>query len=442
MRLLYGLAAVLGSVLLPAQQQQPSTVAAPPQLSPDAAYQQALHPLDVVRRSMDNWSESELNAFTLAIKSAKAACAARTPTQFSGEDLVAYARLCSLGQDWATMGVAAAMYIDSKLLPKPQLATAYGFKVESKLHAHDVPGTLAVEKSMLQSVPYGDTVDTVTNEALAYLQLTHTDDALALHGMREPLLLAQLRSDKPAVAKSALYADGLAKAALEQYAGRQKSAEQTVRELDEALLEGAGSSLQADDAVPIESVRRQYALLGKPLPPIHLELSLKDVKEKPHTVPGATTAYLLFPDWCAQCIRMAPDLWDAIGRLKDYEGHLYGLVAETMPDKAALLVEQNKPMGPNLATLPIKPGATPVSPKAPTPSQLLLHTPTLVVPPETLRTFAATDFPFLIVVDHAGIVRFAAPAPESVLQPGGFLDEVASHVNDQWPVPKAPKASR
>jgi hypothetical protein len=392
----------------------------------------AVHPLEIVRRSMDNWSESELSAFTVAIKNAKQECAARKPEQFSGDDLVAYAKLCSLGQDWATMGIAAGMYIDSDTTPKPQLATAYGFKVESKLHAYDVLETLAVEKSMLHDVPYGETADTVTNEALTYLQLAYTDDALTLHAMRQPLLLAELKSDKPLLPRPVLYADGLAKAALEQYVGKPEAATATVAELDAALSSGAGTPLAPDDAIPIDVLRRQYALLGKPLPPLQLQLSLKDVQEKPHVTPGAAMAFLLYPDWCAQCVRMAPNLWDAVTRLGDQEIRVYGLIAEPTPNKSALLVEQNKPMGPPPAPAAIPPGVAPPQPRPKTPSELLLHTPTLVVPPEMLKTFAATDFPFLVVVDRANIVRFAAPAPESVLEPGDFLDRVAAHVVEQW----------
>jgi thiol-disulfide isomerase/thioredoxin len=401
---------------------------ATPQLSPEAAYDQAVRPLEIVRRSMANWSDSEVGAFAVAMKNAGAACAARAPGQFAGDELIAYAKLCSLGQNWAVMGVAAGLYIDSNDKEKPQLATAYGYKLESKLHAQDVTEILSVERSMLRDVPYEAVADTVTNEALAYLQLAYTNDALTVHAMREPLLVAALKSEKPGLPRHVLYADGLAKAALEQYAKQPEKATATVAELDAALDAGAANGLAADDAIPVEASRRQYGLLGKRLPEIQFELSLKDVREKPHINPdfGAATALLLFPDWCAQCVRMAPELWDAMTRLGDGEIRVYGLVAEAMPDKAKLLVAQMKPMGPVAADAPVR-----------SPSEVLLHTPVLVVPPETLTAFAASDYPFLIVVDHEGVVRFAAPAPESVLQPGDFLDTVVEHVAEQWPRPKA-----
>ena len=400
---------------------------AAPLLSPDAAYEQALRPFDATRKAMSNWSDTEVTAFAVAIRNASAACMARQPDEFAGDALIAYARLCSLGQKWDVMGAAAGRYIDSDDKAKPQLATAYGYKLESKLHAQDVTEILAVEKSMLQELPYDSVADVVTNEALSFLQLAYTREALTVHTMREPLLLAEMKSGKPALPRHVLYEDGLAMAALEQYAGDPEAAKTTVSELEAA----AGTGLLPDDAIPMAAARARYDLLGKKLPAIQYELSLKDVKEKPHINPdlGAATSLLLFPEWCAMCVRMAPDIWDAVTRLGPQSIRTYALVAEKTPDKAAMLAEQLKPMGTPAA--PVR--AVEVRPKSA--SELLLHTMTLVVPPETLKTFAAEDFPFLVVVDHSGVVRFAQAAPEDALSPGGFLDRVATHVAERWPAP-------
>src|ERR1035438_7352305 len=70
------------------------------QLSPQAAYDQAVRPLDIVRGAAQNWSDSELAALAVAKDLAKASCLARTPDQFAGENLLAYARLCALAQQW------------------------------------------------------------------------------------------------------------------------------------------------------------------------------------------------------------------------------------------------------------------------------------------------------------------------------------------------------
>ena len=412
--------ALLGLLLAPAVAQTAPAV----QLSPEAAYDEAMRPFDLTRKSMSNWSDSEVGAFVVAMKNAGAACQARKPEMFTGDALISYTKLCSLGQQWAVMGEAAGRYIDSDDKEKPLLATAYGFKLESKLHAQDVTEILAVEKSMLQDVPYEAIADTVTNEALAFLELAYTADALRLHAMRQPLLLAALTSAKPALPRHVLYEDGLAKAALEQYAGLPEDAAKTVAALDAVVGTELAPNLTPDDAIPIEHARTRYGVLGKPLPKLTFALSLQDPNDKPHINPdyGSATGLLLFPEWCAVCVRMAPEVWDAMGRLGPEEIRVYSLVAEKTPDKAALKAAALKPMGPPAADAPAK-----------TPSEMLLHTPTQVVPPETLALFAADDFPFVIVVDHSGIVRFAEPGTETELEAGGPLDRVVHHVAEQWP---------
>jgi hypothetical protein len=71
----------------------------------------------------------------------------------------------------------------------------------------------------------------------------------------------------------------------------------------------------------------------------------------------------------------------------------------------------------------------------PIPAQLLMGTPTLIVPPETLNTFVATDFPLLIATDHNGIVRYIQTAPDNALVPGGLAEQIVDRITDQWPPP-------
>ena len=61
----------------------------------------------------------------------------------------------------------------------------------------------------------------------------------------------------------------------------------------------------------------------------------------------------------------------------------------------------------------------------PIPAVLLLNTPTLIVPMETLNTFVANDFPLIIATDHDGIVRYIRPASDNALVEGGLIDQIA-----------------
>src|ERR1700744_5795021 len=96
------LAAILFSPAAPAQKLQTTAPSTPAlqQLSPKAAYDGAMHPLEVTRHSIANWSDTEKQALQVTIKQAATECAARDPKGFTGDALVDLARLCALGQSW------------------------------------------------------------------------------------------------------------------------------------------------------------------------------------------------------------------------------------------------------------------------------------------------------------------------------------------------------
>ena len=136
--------------LLGAKASSPPQSGAESQLSPQAAYDQAVQPLEITRRSPKNWSEVELNALKIARENAKAACSARQPEQFSGEDLLALAHLCAFAQDWQAVLNAAANYVAAALDPVEHkgedttaLATAFDYQIQASLnldHGEDAAG--------------------------------------------------------------------------------------------------------------------------------------------------------------------------------------------------------------------------------------------------------------------------------------------------------------
>jgi hypothetical protein len=407
-----------------------------------------MRPLEITRRAITNWSDAETAALAIAVKQATEACSARTPAQFTGDDLIAYARLCALGHQWPTVLTAATSYITSTDVSKPQLAQAYAYQVGATLHTNDRKAILADSLAMLNAVPYNSITDETLFGALHYLQLAFTADALILYAARQPLLLAALRNPRPAtrpatatetpVSIHTLYADGLAFAALQLFADDPHAAAKTVAELDTALP----ATLEPDDSIPIGETRRQYALLGTPLPAIPLSLSLFAVGETPriNTSYGASTVLFLFPEWCAQCIRLTMQLLPTLYRINGGDGdevHLYALLAQPAPSVAA---PPKGPPKPSLAKL--KPSSTaPAQPEPPkTAAEQLRGTPTLVVPPATISQFAATDFPLLIATDPKGVIRFIQPASETALNPGDFLDQIIVQITKQWPRQPPPAA--
>jgi hypothetical protein len=404
-----------------------------------------MHPLEMTRNAIGNWSDSELNALAAAIKQATEACGARTPGQFTADDLIAYARLCALGQQWPTVLTAATRYITSTDAAKPQLAQAYAYQVGATLHTNDPKAILANSLAMLNAVPYTSITDATLYGALHYLQLAFTPDALTLYTARQTILLAALRNPRPSTPGTAtetpvpihtLYADGLAFAALQQFVGDPQAARKTVAELDAALP----ATLEPDDSIPIGETRRQYALLGTPLPAIPLSLSLFAAGETPriNTNYGSSTILFLFPEWCAHCIRLTQQILPALYRINGGDAdevHLYALLAQPTPPVAA------PPKGPHFSKQ--KPSSTePAQPEPPkTAAEQLRGTPTLIVPPATLAQFAATDFPLLIATDSKGIIRFIQPASETALNQGDFLDQITMHIAKQWPRQTPPAAT-
>jgi hypothetical protein len=294
---------------------------------------------------------------------------------------------------------------------------------------------------MLKAVPFTSLTDETLYGALHYLQLAFTPEALTLYAARQPILLAALRTTKPLPPPSpagespvpihTLYADGLAFAALQQFSGDPAAAAKTVAELDTVLP----ATLPPDESIPIDETRRQYALLGAHLPTIPLTVSLFSVGETPHinTNYGDSTVFLLFPEWCAQCIRLTRQIMPTLHRINGGDAdevHLYALLAQSPPPVDAPPKTPPRPIAAKSRSVTNDP-AQPEPPK--TAAEQLHGTPTLIVPPATLTQFAATNFPLLIATDPQGVIRFIQPASENALNPGDFLDQIVMHITQQWP---------
>jgi hypothetical protein len=445
----------------PAPAQQP---AAEPQLSPQAAYDQASRPLDIVRRSPQNWSEIELNALKAARNQAAEACSARDPEQFEADDLLALCHLCAFGQKWQPVFAAASKYLDPfrpkvpGAAPKTlaNLSVAYDWKVQGSLNLDEPFLALQTAQIMLRSVPYDEFASEATNSTARYLHFLHSSEALALLAQRQPLILAELKaranpppenSDSapathPPLPLYALYSDALALPAMQQFLNQTNPAAESYQDLEAALP----TSLSSEDGMFIAEKRRQYLLLGSHLPVIAAMGSLLAPDAPTPKLNGpftAATVLMLFPDWCNQCIAMA---FNSPPRAKElletYHARFFPLITQAdPPEKHAQAPLKDVPLPPSKSA---KGASTAPSGKlhvdqqinvTSTPDARLAGTPTVVVPNETLNTFTATDFPLLIVLDHDGIIRAILVAPEDALAPGGDVDQLVHHVVDTWPPP-------
>jgi hypothetical protein len=433
---------LLALLLLPTVSRAQAPPPRPPLLSPKAAYDDAIHPLELTRHSISNWSDTEIAALKVSMDHAKAACAARDPKSFAGDDLIDLAKLCSLGQNFPAVITAAQLYIAADA-PKPQLTQAYADLIDAQLHLKAEAAALASAQAMLSTVPYDTLTAETIDEAIRFMQFVYTPDAVILARAREPFILATLTATtaatppptptyltaEPPQSIHELYADGIFLAALQQLAKvPPASIAATITALDAVLP----AALTPDDAIPIALTRRRYALFGQPLPnlnqPAHpasprhpVALTTLDILNKPPELPAHNiiTALLLFPDWCAQCIRMATKLPETIFTVAGHEAILYGLLAQTVP-----------PNPPTTSTTPPKAAFSPADA-----TNILRHTPTLVVDPSFLDEFAVDDVPYLILTDTQGILRVLQPVSEDALNPGDTIDSAIARIGAQWPSP-------
>jgi hypothetical protein len=449
---------------------QPPSPSQPPaalQLSPQAAYDQAVRPLDIVRRAAQNWSDSELAALAVAQDLASASCLARTPDQFTGEDLLAYARLCAFAQQWPQVKRAGTDYLIAHNVAKPQdkltgfpnLSLAFDYVIQASLHLNDPANAFGTAQTMLWTVPYDDLTSEAINATVLYVQLIHTDEAIALLAERQPLLLAllkahaapsaiQAQSAHPPLTIHDLYADAIALPAMQQFDDDPIAAASAFVELEAAVP----ANLLPDNAILTAGLRRQYLLLGSPLPNIPASAWLLNpsfaVPADLNTKFGAGSIFFLFPDWCAQCVTVGQNFTAAATRLNKSGIYFYALLSQADPHPPVPKEAPKLPLKPSTpggakAGKPATAAAKPETPHAdiqisvkPIPAAILMGTPTLIVPLETMNTFVATDFPLIIATDHDGIVRYIRPAPDNALVTGGLMDQIADRILEQWPAPK------
>jgi hypothetical protein len=382
--------------------------------SPANVYKELMQPLDQVRSSLDNWSPAELAALAAGIKRAQEYCGQVAPASVGGDDLYQLARICTFGQQWNAADAAASAYIRSaneKGAAQPYQALAYAIRVNALLNLKDTTMAIEVARSMLHSVPYDATVDQSMAYLIHYLAMSLDDDVLPLARERQPFLLIALGSGSAlreqqgdlstgtSIGTAALYDEGLELAYLERYAGRQNEAEQARAALDAALAKVPAEKI--DNRAEIERARAQYALLGEKLPPIHILPYTSPGYPRPRINPdyGAATVLLLFPEWCTQCRRMMQPLNEFLSRNNAAGIHTYGVLALDADETA---------------TDPFRSDSF----------KDLLHTPTLTTPSATLESFGAVTFPFVVITDGAGRIRFLGAVAQNAFDAGGFVEQV------------------
>lgn len=399
------------TVALQAQTAQSTaqTPAAQSMERPGNVYKELMQPLDQVRSSLDNWSPAELDAFAAGIKRAQEYCGQVAAASVTDDDLYQLARVCLVGQRWNDADAAASAYIKSA--SQPYQAHAYAIRVNALLNVKDTTMAVEVARSMLCSIPYDATVDQSMAYLIHYLAMSLDDGALPLARERQPYLLTALESGSAlkeqsgdtsvgtSIGTAALYDEGLELAYLEQYVGRQNEAQRTVAVLD-AAVKGLPTE-KIDNQAEIARAKAQYALLGEKLPHIQILRYAAPGNSHPRINPnyGRATVLLMFPEWCAQCRKMMEPLSSFLIRNSAYDIHAYGLLALDADETA-------------------------VDPFGNDSFKNLLRTPILTTPSATLHGFGAVSFPFIVITDGTGRIRFLGTVSQNAFDAGGFVEQV------------------
>lgn len=376
-----------------------------PPLSPGAEYKDAMRPLDVVRGSLENWSDAELGALAVGIKRAREACQARKAEDFGGDDLYDLARLCSLGQDWNDANTAATRYIDSHA--EPWQAQAYALSINAMVQLNGVDTAIATAEVMLRKLPYDAEVAYAVRYLKDYLEQSGNPKAVKLAEDEHDAIVQALKAGTALKATHGdavmslglLYDSAMELAFFDKFAGRELAAGDAAADCDDALRKV--TSIAPEDRLRMDSVRLQYGLVGTSLPQFTVTKALESATARPAIEGdlGAGTVLVLFPDWCAQCRTMMKTMTEFARVNAATPLHAYGLMfAEDgqntgAADRAAHYKE-------------------------------LTGTQTFVVPAETAKTLGALDFPTAVAVDNHGIIRFIGMIPTDAFNGNGYMEKV------------------
>jgi len=393
--------------------------AAEPAITPGTLYKQAMHPLEVVRSSMDNWSDAEMGAFLVGTRMARQDCAQAAPENYSGDDLYDLARLCSLGQDWNSANTAATRYLDSR--SEPYRTQAFALSINALMHLNGAELAVATAHTMMQSQPY----DAEVAYAMRYLKdaleqagnpaaipLAETEHAQLVKALEAGAPLKAVHGDA-VISLGALYESAMELAFWQRYRHDDADAATTVKEIEDGLAKEA--PLSGEDKMRIDAVRTQYALLGETLPAFKKTLVLQPPKSRGKATAaqlglqigpdyGAATVLVLFPDWCPQCRKMMKTLTGFGAAKKDKPVYAYGLIFLDDPEPLGLTAEGKQAHEQNLKEVE--------------------GTSTLLVDAQTAHTLGVLDFPLGIVLDHDGRVRYVGVLPGDAFNGDGYMERI------------------
>jgi hypothetical protein len=390
-----------------ATEQSAPTTADAPKPHPADLYKQAMQPLDLVRSSLDNWSDTELGALAEGIRQARQECGQAKPEDYTGDDLYDLARLCALGQDWNTTLTIAQTYLASE--EQAHRARTYAIAVNALIQTRSLQQAVEVTREMLHRLPF----DAVVAESAGYLTtyLEHSLDpaAVGLAKEQHSQLIDALGKGAPlleingndAVNVGELYENAMELAFLERYANQDAAAAATAADVKSALAKL--TAISAEDLRLIQAVDTRYGLLGEQVPTIEVAKFMVATTTRAKILHDdqLATVYTLFPQWCPQCRKMMKQMTTLAHPPAGAKFLAYGLMIQSTraPGEVVPAEDTFKDMQ---------------------------GTPTMLVPQATAATFGAIEFPLGVVADKTGKIRYIGTLTTNAFDQRGFIEQVVN----------------
>lgn len=279
---------------------QPLAVPAVPTMSPGDAYLYALQPFNNARSAPNDLTEADEWALSIGISRAKVQCELLKKQKLAGEDLIAFGKLCILGQDFDPAREALVNYVTLPDAKSPELGRL--LLTKAFLGLHDVSSAESQIESLFSLFPYDASIhlgiDLVVDAAedsdavddlavaprLSEQQLPHLLDALA-HAAQNPASPVP-PSNGDTVDITLVVRDALRIADAQRRTGRLDDAAKIVDQVNSGVDVPAILNSAAFPVIQAELVR--YDLFEKPSP-VHAlhgtELPATDAMPTARTIP-------------------------------------------------------------------------------------------------------------------------------------------------------------
>ena len=401
--------------------------------SPADLYLRAMQPVEIVRRSPNNITDSEMAAWGVAVSAAAHACVERKVEDFSGEDLFHFARLCQLGQQYEDAYVAARNYVAAG--NTQSLESARALMLRASLSGNNLVRAERAALELLHNHPYDGTVHTLIQEMIMTLAAVDAaENALRFVAERRNGLMSALRAGGGLplhegtyrVPQSTLLRDALSAVYLYRLENRMmNSQDMAVALLDSMrqIVADTGASVAPLEREAMQAALKRAELLTTDAPVVSVQAA--STAKPPLTAISydkQVTLLAFYAPWSPQRTQMFDLLANLARDYKSFPVQIFSVSTPVVatgdatgkpPEVLAKLLEQ------------FGKAANPV--------------PVVIAPDSVNQDFAIDDWPMLAVIDPQGKLRFLDTLIGPEYKDGGRMHRLFAGLASQaGPLPPPP----